>query len=102
MAVVPNPPGEWLKRYWLWIVVLGALVLFALTQIFKGEGGKPALMKKTVEDAERIHENANAELDSHIAKMGEREKEFAEIEAISDEEKRLQALADFANRTGQS
>jgi len=102
LVVVPNPPGAWLKRYWLWIVLGLAIAIFVVSRLLPTPKGKPELLQKAKDDAGKIHEAAAKELETHAAKMEANEREFAEIEKISDEEKRLQALAEFANRSGQS
>ena len=101
MAVVPTTPSDWLKRYWLWAVAIGVLFIFLAVALFKGGVKKVKLLKDTIVEADKVHAKAEEELDAHIEKMASQEKEFKVIEAIDDEEERLQALADFANRTGQ-
>lgn len=102
LIVVPNPPGAWLKRYWLWIVLGLAFVIFVVSRLLPTSKGKPEVLEKAKAEADKIHDVAAKELEKHAAKMEANEREFAEIEKISDEEKRLQALAEFANRSGQS
>ena len=94
-----NGAGAWLKRWGLWILLGGAVALGVLCWLFPvSRKGKPQVLKDAQEGAERIKALAAKRLEEHDRRMATRRKELEAIEAIGDVEKRLQALADFANR----
>ena len=94
-----NGAGAWLKRYGLWVLLGLAIALGVLCWLFPvSRRGKPQVLKEAQEGAKRIKALAAKRLEEHDHRMAARRKKLEAIEAIGDEAKRLQALADFANR----
>ncbi|KKM80669.1 hypothetical protein LCGC14_1337530 [marine sediment metagenome] len=94
-----NSVTSWLNRWGLWVLLGLAIALGVLCWLFPvSRRGKPQVLKEAREGAERIKALAAKRLEEHDRRMATRRKELEAIEAIGDEEKRLQALANFANR----
>jgi len=77
--------------------VLGS-VIAVLAWLLPTRRGKPKILKQAKEGATAIKEHAREELGPHGRRMAARRKELEVVKAIKNEDERLQALADFANR----
>lgn len=93
-----NTAKHWFKRYGLWILIGLALIIFIISRIIPSPKGKPEILKKAKEEAAKAKDAATKALEEHNKAMAERKAELENIKAMSDEEARLQALADFANK----
>ena len=93
-----NTAWDWIRRWGLWILLLLGVVLAALVWLLPTRRGKPKILEQAKDGADAIRERAHKELVSHEHKMAARRKELEAITAIEEEDARLKALADFANR----
>lgn len=96
--MMANGLQEWLKRYWLWILLIGAMVIFALTCLFPSTKDKTNILNETKEKAKKLKDELAQEHKVIAEEMEARTNELIEIKAISDEDERLKRLAEFANR----
>lgn len=97
-----NSTKSWFKKWWLWVLLGLAATIYILSRVFPSGEGKPGILHKAKDEAKRIKEDAVEKLEAHIEMMQEKHQELERIKVISDEEKRLRALADFANRRNTS
>lgn len=95
-----NGLQDWFKRYWLWILLLGALVIFAVSCLFPKTSDKSNILNETKEKAKKLKDERAQEHKAIVEEMEGRINELIEIKAIKDEDERLKRLAEFANRRG--
>jgi len=95
-----NSIGDWFKRYKIWLILIAiTVVVFALWMFLPtGDKGALKILKDTEDKVNKLKEAKVKELEVITEEMDERVEELMEIKAEPDEDKRLQALADFANR----
>lgn len=91
----------WIKKWW-WIMAGALAAGFALVAKLLPKRDNKNIVKQTEEDAERIKTSAKLDLKDHEAKTDQQQKKLDDIMTIKDERERLQKLADFACRKGQS
>ena len=97
--VKANTAWDWLKKWWLWLVLGAAAILFILSRLLPTTSkGKPELLQKAKDEAKDAKDDAAKTLEEHNKEMDKRQEELDKIKAITNEAARLQALADFANR----
>jgi len=99
-----NSIGEWFKRYWVWISLVGLILLSFIVYLlfFTGEKGAGKVLKEAEEAVNKMKEAKAEELKAIDAEMEAKITELVEIKTISDEEERLKRLAEFANRRKKS
>lgn len=93
-----NTLWSWIKKWGLWILAGLTFILFVVAKILPKPKDKKSILRRAHDGAEKIKVEVKENLDLHRKKMADREIELENIKAISDEEERLKALADFANR----
>lgn len=93
-----NSTWSWFKKWGWWILLLLAAGLVLLCWLLPSDGKKPKLLQGAKDGAAKLKDQAEDALREHEAKMQANRDELACIKAIENEEERLQALADFANR----
>ena len=79
-------------------MVGAAVLIYFVTRILPSDGDKPKMLQSIKDDADKLKEDAQEELNKHLAVMEARQKELDEIKAIKDEKERLKRLAEFANK----
>ena len=94
-----NTWGDWLKRYWVWILVGVALLCVMFAALFPtGDKGALKILKDAEDKAKKLKDEKEQELAEITKEMDARVDELMEIKAIEDEDERLKRLAEFANR----
>jgi len=93
-----NTWKDWLKKWWLWIVAGATILIFIISRLIPTVKGKPEVLQKAKEGADTIKTGAGEALTTHNKEMTERKEELEKIKSIPDQDKRMQALADYANR----
>lgn len=97
--MLANPLGSWFKRWGIWLMLaLFAVLFFIVKYMLPAPKGAIKVLdeaRKATEDLKATKAKEHAEL---TQVMEAKATELKQIQTISDEEKRLQALADFANR----
>ena len=93
-----NTLGDWVRRYWLWILVVGVLLLFGVVYMLPSlrRSERDSLLGKV----RALRDETSEKLWDHKVAMADRQNELDEINAIPIERVRLKALADYANRHG--
>lgn len=90
--------GEFLRRYWLVLVLVGAIALWIFLKLM----GKTPGAGKIAEEAASAVDKAITETQAEIKKADDlaqkRTWELRAIKEIPEEKRRLQALADFDKR----
>lgn len=99
--MLANTIKDWLKRYWLWLLLIGAIVIYALSLLLPKSNKKESILTETKQKAEDIKAKTAAQHQAIVEEMDKRVGELMEIKAISDEDERLKKLAEFANRRTQ-
>lgn len=95
-----NGFGDWLKRYWLWLVVAALAILGVLAYWFFVTGNKEPLkiLKEAEEGIKKLKDEKAIELKALEKEMDARTQNLIDIKSIKDEDERLTALAAFANK----
>ncbi len=94
-----NGVGSWLERWGLWILLVLAVIIGMLCWLFPvSRKGKPQILKEAQDGAAALKKKAAEALVEHEYQMAVRRNELKAIETIVDEDERLKALANFANR----
>lgn len=96
--VKANTASDWLKKWGLWILLGIALVIFIIAKFIPAPKSKDATLRQAKDEAERLKNEVSKELEKHTKEMSNRKAELEQIKAIEDEDARLNALADFANK----
>lgn len=99
--MLANTIKDWLKRYWLWLLLIGAIVIYALSLLLPRSNKKESILTETLEKAQKLKEERANQHQAIVEEMNQRVDELVEIKAISDEDERLKKLAEFANRRAQ-
>lgn len=95
-----NSIGDWFKRYWILLVLVGLVTLgFILWAVLPaGDKGALKVLKDAEEGVKKLKNKKAKELKVLDEEMDERVGELMEIKAINDEDERLKRLAEFGNR----
>lgn len=93
-----NKAKHWFTKWGLWILLGIAVVIFIISRLIPAPKDKQAILRQAKEEAKRLKDEVSAELEKHNKEMAERKAELEKAKAIEDEEARLKALADFANK----
>ena len=97
MAVRANTFWDFLKRWWLWILLILAGAVYLIVKLLPRRS-KRDLFVQAKQQAGELKDQAAKKLDGLKTEMKARRTELTEIKRIDDEAERLKALADFANR----
>lgn len=96
-----NSLADWLRRYWVWLVLGGATLLGVLIWLAPtGNKGALKALKEAEEGVKKLKKQKAEELEAIDKKLESNIQELVEIKKIPDEQERLKRLAEFANRGG--
>ncbi len=93
-----NTAKHWFTKWGLWILLGIAVVIGIIAWLIPASKDKDATLRKAKDEAKRLKDEVSQELEKHNKEMANRKAELMKVKAMEDEEARLKALADFANR----
>lgn len=98
-----NTFGDYLRKYWLVLVLvlaiaLGLFVIFFPAGDDQEQQRREGVLRKTRVKVDEIKAKAAEDLKVHTEQMDTRREELVEIKKIPDEQKRLAELSAFSNR----
>ena len=94
-----NSAWDWLRRYWLWLLLLGvSVVVFLVYLLPTGSKGALKIVQETEQKLKALKDQRTKELAEIDQAMATKIDELARIKNIKDTQERLKALAEFANK----
>jgi DNA-binding protein H-NS len=96
--MLANPIGDWFKRWGIWILLALAAIAFIAMKLIPAPKGAVKIVDEAREATQKLKDQKAEEHAAITKQMEERVTELVKIKEIPDEEKRLAALAEFANR----
>lgn len=95
--MLANSIGSWFKRWGLAIIAGLCAVLYFVLKLIPTRPGASKVVDDAKAAAKQLSDDKTKALTDHAATMDANRVQLAQIKTISDDEARLQALADFAN-----
>jgi len=97
--IIANSLKDWVKRYWLWVVIGGLIILVILVKLLPtGDRGMLKQLHKAERKAIDLLKAKREELTDLETTMDNRLLELKRIREIEDEFDKAKALAEFTNK----